>query len=78
MAREDIYIPKLGMRMMEAELIEWLVGDGEQCETGDVLAIVETDKVQNEIQAPSSGTLRVLRQQGEVYPVGEVLGFIES
>jgi pyruvate/2-oxoglutarate dehydrogenase complex dihydrolipoamide acyltransferase (E2) component len=78
MAKENIHIPKIGMRMMEAELLEWLTGDGERCEKGDLIAIVETDKVQHELEAPASGTLRILRPPGQVYPVGEVLGFVED
>ena len=48
-----ISIPKLGVSMTEGTLVEWLVSDGQQVQAGDVLYRIETDKVENDIEARS-------------------------
>jgi len=73
----DILLPKLGFSMTEAQIAEWLVQDGEQVTEGQPLYSLEADKSTNEVEAPASGTLRILAQVGEIYEVGTVLGTIE-
>jgi pyruvate/2-oxoglutarate dehydrogenase complex dihydrolipoamide acyltransferase (E2) component len=73
-----INMPKLGVSMTEGTLIEWLVGDGDQVTEGQPLYIVETDKVENEVEATASGTIRITGEVGETYPVGESIGEIEG
>jgi pyruvate/2-oxoglutarate dehydrogenase complex dihydrolipoamide acyltransferase (E2) component len=72
-----INIPKLGVSMTEGTLIEWLVADGEKVTEGDPIYIVETDKVENEVNATASGTIRITGEPGETYQVGEAIGTIE-
>lgn len=73
----EILLPKLGFSMTEGQLTEWLVADGGQAVEGEPLFSLESDKSINEIEAPASGTLRILKQTGEMYDVGTVLGVIE-
>ncbi|MGR4864752.1 biotin/lipoyl-containing protein [Caulobacter sp. LARHSG274] len=73
----DILLPKLGFSMTEAQIAEWLVQDGAQVTEGQPLYSLEADKSTNEVEAPASGTLRILAQVGEIYEVGTVLGTIE-
>ena len=73
----EIRIPKIGMSATEMTLTEWMFGDGEQVSTGDILYTVETDKTATEIEAQASGVLRVIGVEGEVYPVGTLVGKIE-
>jgi len=40
---EYIAIPKLGMSMTEATLVEWKVKEGERVEKGDVVLTIETE-----------------------------------
>ncbi len=63
--------------MEEGTLQEWLVDDGASVTEGDPLYLLETDKVENEIAAPSTGVLRQTGVPGETYPVGEEIGQIE-
>lgn len=71
----DILMPKLGLTMTEGLLAEWIANVGDSLSEGDVMFIVETDKVATEITAPSSGTLleRVV-EVGITVPVGAVVG----
>jgi pyruvate carboxylase len=73
----DILLPKLGFSMTEAQIAEWLVEDGADVKEGDPLYSLEADKSTNEVEAPASGTLRIIAEVGETYEVGTVLGRIE-
>ncbi|CAO3433625.1 dihydrolipoamide acetyltransferase family protein [Azospirillum doebereinerae] len=53
----DLVMPKLGLTMTEGVLAEWRVRPGQPFKTGDVLVVVETDKIASEIEADSDGVL---------------------
>ena len=72
----DIILPKLGFSMNEGNLAEWLVPDGEEVVEGQPLYALESEKSVQEIDAPASGKLTILKQVNETYPVGTVLGTI--
>ncbi|MDP1795279.1 MAG: biotin/lipoyl-containing protein, partial [Acidimicrobiales bacterium] len=71
-----INLPKLGTTMTEATLVEWVKVDGDAVEVNDVLCRIETDKVEDEISSPTSGTLTTVAVEGEVYEVGALLAEI--
>lgn len=70
----DLVMPKLGLTMTEGTISEWVVSPGDSFSSGDLVLVVETDKIANEIEAPADGTLHdVIVQVGETVPVGTVL-----
>ena len=71
-----VILPKLGFSMNEGTLSEWLIADGGEVKEGDPLFALESDKSTQEVEAPASGTLRILKQPGETYEVGTVLAEI--
>jgi pyruvate/2-oxoglutarate dehydrogenase complex dihydrolipoamide acyltransferase (E2) component len=73
----EIRIPKIGMSATEMTLSEWMFGDGDQVSAGETIYTVETDKTTQEVEAQASGTLRVTGIEGEIYPVGTLIGTIE-
>ena len=73
----DILIPKLGFTMDEGELNQWLIEDGARVEAGQPLFLLEAEKSANEVEAPASGVLRILKPAGAMYSVGEIIGQIE-
>jgi pyruvate/2-oxoglutarate dehydrogenase complex dihydrolipoamide acyltransferase (E2) component len=73
----DVNIPRLGVAMTEGVLVEWLVGDGVAVAAGTPIYRLETDKVENEIEAPAGGTVRILAEPGETYAVGTTVARIE-
>jgi pyruvate/2-oxoglutarate dehydrogenase complex dihydrolipoamide acyltransferase (E2) component len=73
----EIRIPKLGMSATEVTLVEWMFGDGETVERGDVIYTVETDKTTTEIEAQASGVIHPSGAEGETYKVGDLIGVIE-
>jgi pyruvate/2-oxoglutarate dehydrogenase complex dihydrolipoamide acyltransferase (E2) component len=72
-----INVPKLGMAMTEGTLAEWLVEDGEVVEVGTLLYTIETDKVQQDIESPVAGIVRLIGKEEETYPIGALIAEIE-
>ena len=72
----QILLPKLGFSMEEGTLTEWLVADGAQVIEGQPLYALESEKSVQEVEAPASGTLRIVAAIDETYPVGTLLGEI--
>lgn len=73
----EILLPKIGFSMNEGQVAEWLAEDGAQITEGQPLFSLEADKSTNEVEAPASGTLRIVAKTGETYEVGTVLGYID-
>jgi pyruvate/2-oxoglutarate dehydrogenase complex dihydrolipoamide acyltransferase (E2) component len=73
----DIIVAKLSFSMTEGVLTEWLVADGTVVKEGDPLYVIEADKSNVEVPAPTSGILRITGETGETYEVGAVIGAIE-
>jgi pyruvate dehydrogenase E2 component (dihydrolipoyllysine-residue acetyltransferase) len=71
MREVEVPMPKLSMTMEEGELITWVKQEGDQVRAGDVIAEVNSDKVEMEVESPADGTLvRHAAAEGEVVPVG--------
>jgi pyruvate/2-oxoglutarate dehydrogenase complex dihydrolipoamide acyltransferase (E2) component len=74
----EIILPKLGFSMTEGTIVEWLIEEGGSVEEGAPLYTLEADKATQEVEAPASGTLRILVPGGEEdLPAGTVIGHIE-
>ena len=72
----QVLLPKIGFSMNEGVLARWLVADGAPVQAGQALYEMESDKSVQEVEAPASGTLRIIAAAGESYVVGAVLGEI--
>ncbi|HBY70220.1 MAG TPA: 2-oxoglutarate dehydrogenase [Flavobacteriaceae bacterium] len=70
-------MPKMGESITEGTIINWLVNEGDSFEEGDILCEVATDKVDNEVPAPASGTMvEHVKDKQEVVPVGDVIAIL--
>ncbi len=77
--RVPVLLPKWGMTMHEGTLAEWMLSPGELVSEGDVIATVETEKANGEVQAPASGVLaEVLVFETETVEIGTVIAYIET
>src|SRR5262245_7834440 len=77
MAVTKVVMPKLSEQMETGKIIKWLKNEGDRINSGDILAEVETDKADVEMEAFGSGVLRkILVQAGGKVPVGELIGVI--
>lgn len=73
----DIVIPSdLWEEDEETVITTWLVSDGASVEEGALIAEIMTAKVQYEIVAPASGTLKIKEEAEAVVPKGAVIGSI--
>ncbi|AEK73161.1 branched-chain alpha-keto acid dehydrogenase subunit E2 [Thermococcus sp. 4557] len=79
MKRVNVIMPKLGMTMKKGEIVEWKKKAGEHVKKGEVIAVVQSEKLTGEIEAPENGHLvEILHDVGAEVPVGEVIAIIEA
>ena len=72
-----VIMPKLSDAMENGKVIQWMKKEGDPVKGGDVIAEIETDKANVEIEAFGSGVLRkILVEPGGQVPVGELIGVI--
>lgn len=72
----QIVMPKLGMTMDEGKLLEWIKMEKESVQKGEILFIIESDKVTYEVESPGNGLLVRIKDANEVFPVGDLLGYL--
>lgn len=72
-------MPQLGADMTAGKLLGWRKKVGDSVKRGDIIADVETDKADIEIEVFSAGVIeRILVQPGERVPVGTPLATIRE
>ena len=74
----DVVLPELGESVTDAILVEWLKSDGEAVTVDEPLAVIETDKADVELPAPSAGVLHTLKADGDTIEVGETIAIIDE
>ncbi len=77
MAVTKVVMPKLSDAMESGKIIKWLKKEGDRIQGGDILAEVETDKADVEMEAFGAGVLRkILVPAGETAAIGALIGVI--
>jgi pyruvate/2-oxoglutarate dehydrogenase complex dihydrolipoamide acyltransferase (E2) component len=77
-ASTSVRIPKSGQATTEGTIAQWLVNDSDAVEAGQPLYVLETDKVEMEIDSPISGTISILAPEGSTHDVGAEIARIEG
>lgn len=72
-----VVMAQLSPTMEEGKLIAWRVSEGDTISQGDIVAEIETDKANMEIEALGGGVLRkIVVEAGQTVPVGALIGII--
>ncbi len=74
----EIKVPSVGESVTEALLAEWYQPDGALVQKGELIFVIETDKVTLEVEAEASGRLEILVAEGETVAIGTVVGRIDT
>ena len=73
----EVIMPRMSDTMEEGKILTWLKEVGDRVEVGDIIAEVETDKADMEMEALDDGFLTEIRsQEGESVPVGGVIALL--
>ena len=75
----EIVMPKLSDTMEEGKILKWLKNVGDKVEMGDIIAEVETDKADMEMEALDAGVLAEIRiREGESAPIGAIIALLSE
>ena len=70
-------MPQMGADMVEGTVITWFKQVGDTVDVGDIIAEIETDKANVELEAFEAGTMRQhVVAEGDIVPVGEVIALL--
>ena len=72
-----VVMPKLSEAMESGKVIKWIKKEGDRVEGGEIIAEIETDKADIELEAFGSGVLRkIVVPAGDRAPVGGLIAVI--
>ncbi|MEM5593376.1 biotin/lipoyl-containing protein [Niallia circulans] len=72
-----IVMPKLGMTMKEGTIVEWLKQPGESVSEGEGVAVISSEKLTSEVEAPTDGVLlTIIEEVDNEVEVGKPIGII--
>ncbi len=75
----EVLMPRMGFDMTEGTIERWLKKEGDEVKRGEVIAEIQTDKVNIEIEAFDSGILsKIIAQPGQKVPVGGTIAIISA
>ena len=75
----DFKFSDVGEGLHEGVILEWHFKEGDTVKEGELLVVIETDKVNAELTAPVSGVIKKLGAQvGQMIHVGETLVLIDD
>lgn len=75
----EVQMPRLSDTMEEGKILKWLKKVGDKIDVGDIIAEVETDKADMEMEALDAGVLAEIRvHDGETALVGAVIAVLSE
>lgn len=73
----EVVLPNLGITVERGKIVSWLKKPGDFVRKGEILFVVETDKVTTEVESPATGVLRkILVPEGVEVPILTVVALI--
>jgi len=74
----EIKIPRVGMAVADATIIEWTAKEGDRVEERQVVVVIETEKVRADVESPGAGFVHIILKEGEAAPAGAVIGLLAA
>lgn len=75
----EFRMPSLGADMEAGTIIQWLIKPGDAVKRGDIIAVVDTEKADIEVEVFEAGVIEsIVVPEGRKVPVGEVLALIQT
>ena len=75
----EVSMPRLSDTMQEGTITRWLKQPGDEIKKGDIIAEVETDKANMEVESFDAGILeQILVKEGETVPIGQTIAVVGS
>ncbi len=72
----EITVPRLGMAVADATIIEWKVKEGEKVEEKQVVVVIETEKLRYDVESPAAGFVHIIKNNEETAAVGSAIGAV--
>ena len=77
--KHELKVPGVGESIQEVQIGQWLKGEGQWADKDEGLVEIESDKATVDVSAPAAGiVVQVLHRQGDVVPVGTLIGYLEE
>ena len=73
---ERIIMPRLGDFMTEGTVAKWAKASGETVAQGEVIAEIESEKLNYELEATRDGILHTVVAEGDIVPVDAVMAYL--
>jgi len=75
---QNVGIPKLGLTMIDATIVEWKVSEKTKVDKDEPILVIETEKTTYDVGAIAPGILHIITPEGETVPVGHVVGILAT
>lgn len=77
--RIEVKLPQLSMGMSDAEVIEWMVAEGDAVAEGQEIVEIEAEKARTGVPSPAAGkVVEIVAQPEDTVEVQEVLCHLET
>ena len=74
----DVFLPKTGIYVDDVTLLQWLIPEGGYVQEGQSILIMETEKIEVEVEAEATGWLHRTVEPEATLPIGTVVGLIAA
>jgi pyruvate dehydrogenase E2 component (dihydrolipoamide acetyltransferase) len=75
---KEVIMPKVDMDQETGTVVEWRKKSGEHVIAGEIILVIETDKVAVDVESPGTGILEGISVGGDVVPIGTVIDYLLS
>jgi 2-oxoglutarate dehydrogenase E2 component (dihydrolipoamide succinyltransferase) len=74
----QVKVPTVGESITEVTIANWLKKDGDVVKMDEIIAELESDKATFDLPSPKDGKLKIVKQAGEVVPIGQLICEIDE